>query len=220
MTGAERHGRIVTALRPARGSGASRRGRRLPGEHVAVELDGAPWRVLPLEAVLAVALDVGVAVDRERARRLARELRRLHARAVALSALRHRDHSSETLRRRLEERGVRDAERDATVEAMQRSGIVDDRRFAYARAAALASRGAGDLRIRADLEGRGLPAALVAGAIEALEPEGARARQLVAARGASPRALRRLAANGFSADSIEQFIADQADAELRYGGFV
>jgi hypothetical protein len=62
--------------------------------------------VLPLEAVLAAGLDTGVTLDRPRARRLGRELRRLEARDTALRALRFRDHTAATLRRRLDARGI------------------------------------------------------------------------------------------------------------------
>lgn len=160
---------VVTALR-ARGPG-----------RVAVELDGAPWRVMPLEAVYGAGLAVGGNLDRPTARLLGRELRRLRAQSTALRALRARDHTAASLERRLTTRGTAVAVRRDTVEAAQRAGLVDDRRFAFQRAEQLASRGSGDLLIGDDLERQGVPPELVRLAIAALEPEAARADAIVAA---------------------------------------
>jgi SOS response regulatory protein OraA/RecX len=193
---------VVTALR------AAGRGR------LAVELDGAPWRVLPAEAVLAAGLAPGVALDRARARTLARDRRRVEARALALRALRHRDLPAGLLEERLERRGVAPAERRATVERLERAGAVDDRRYAHARAAALAARGRGDAAIRHDLEQRGLAAELVEEAIGRLEPEAARAAALADRLGGGIQAARGLARRGFSEESVESSVADEPWAEL------
>ena len=187
---------VVTALR-ARGPG-----------RVAVELDGRPWRVLPLEAVYAGSLAVGAGLDRVSARALRRELRRLDARDVALRALRARDHTTASLERRLADRGTTPAVRRETVAAAQRAGLVDDQRFATGRAALLASRGAGDLLIGDDLERHGVPVAAIRAAIDGLEPESTRAAAIVEARGASPRTARYLAGKGFSEATLEPLIAD------------
>ena len=193
---------VVTALR-ARGAG-----------RVAVELDGRPWRVLPLEAVYAGSLAVGTGLDRVSARALRRELRRLEARDVAVRALRDRDHTAASLERRLADRGTAPAVRRETVAAAQRAGLVDDRRFAAGRAALLASRGAGDLLIGDDLEHHGVPAAAIHAAVAGLEPESARAAAIVEARGASPRTARYLAAKGFSEAALESLIAELATEGL------
>ena len=96
---------VVTALRRA---GRSR---------IAVELDGRPWRVLPAEPVLAAGLGAGVPLDRERARRLRTELRRVEARSAALSALsRARPHA----RRRSANGWRREASRRPTVSRRSR----------------------------------------------------------------------------------------------------
>jgi regulatory protein len=193
---------VVTALR------------RVGRARVAVELDGAPWRVLPAEPVLAAGIDVGVAVDRTRARRLRSALRETEARRVALAALDRSDHTAGTLRARLAARGVAPAHRETVLETMARAGLVDDRRFATERAAALARRGSGDLLIRDDLERRGVSRPLIDEAVAALEPERDRARRLATARGLTPRTLRRLGAKGFTADSLDELIADWPGAEL------
>jgi SOS response regulatory protein OraA/RecX len=189
---------VVTALR-ARGPG-----------RVAVEVDGEPWRVVPLEAVYAAGLVVGAPLDRAEARALARELRRQGAQAVARRALRARDHTAASLEQRLAVRGTSAAARRDTVEAAQRAGLVDDRRFAMQRASQLASRGSGDLLIGDDLERQGVSSELVRLAIDALEPEAARADSVVAARGLSPKTARYLASRGFSEVALESIVANLA----------
>jgi SOS response regulatory protein OraA/RecX len=193
---------VVTALR------RDARGR------VSVELDGRPWRTLPAEPVVAAGLDVGVALDRARARRLRAEWRRVEAREAALRAVGQPVPTEAAIRQRLVARGIAPADRERALETLERVGVVDDARVAQGRAAALAVRGGGDALIRDDLERRGVAPHLVDEAVGRLEPELERARTIVAARGASPRTLRRLAAKGFSEETIETLVADQPDAEL------
>jgi regulatory protein len=169
---------------------------------------------LPAECVLVAGLGPGVSLDRDRARRLRAELRRVEARSAALVALDHTDQTVTTLRRRLAAKGVAPADRETAIEIMERAGLVDDARYAQARGFALAARGAGDLMIRDDLERRGVASPLIDEAIEGLEPELDRARRLLAGHRDSQRALRRLAAKGFAEDVLEAVIADQRDAEL------
>src|ERR671922_1291561 len=97
---------------------------------VAVQLDDAPWRTLPLEVVIRAGLRVGEELDRSRARTVRRELRRHEALAVSTRALRHRDLSARWLERRLEQRAVAPAERAEAVQTLKRAGGLDDRRFA------------------------------------------------------------------------------------------
>jgi regulatory protein len=193
---------VVTGLRKA---GRNR---------VAVELDGAPWRVLPAESVIAAGLHEGVALDRDHARRLRTELRRVAARDAALSALSRSDHTAATLSAKLAARGVAPAAREFALETMGRAGLVDDARFAHARAALLAERGAGDALIRDDLARRGVSPQLIAGAIAELDPEAERAERIVAAKGRSPKTLRHLAAKGFGNDVLEALVADVYETEL------
>jgi regulatory protein len=192
----------VTALREPR-----------PGR-VAVELDGARWRVLPLEVVVRAGLRVEEELDRPRLRLLRRELRRHEAIAAAAGALRYRDHSTYSLEQRLERRGVAPAERGKAVETLARAGLVDDARFAADRARALASRGLGDAAIRADLERHGLDGEAVSEAIDGLEPESERAREHAARRGGGARAARWLASRGFDPDALEGLVAEDGGAAL------
>lgn len=150
--------------------------------------------------VVRSGLRVGAELDRERVRTLARELRRDRALKVASRALRRRDHSGQELAERLTRAGVRPAARTDALAALEGAGLVDDERFARARATELAGRGRGDAAIRWDLEHRGLPPEAVEAALAALEPEHERAGRLgLDARG--------LARRGFSEDVVA-FAAD------------
>ena len=183
---------VVTALR-ARGPG-----------RVAVELDGAPWRVVPLEAVYGAGLAVGGdarPADGTAARARAAAARRPGRGSAGAARARPHGGVARAAARRAGHVGV--AVRRDTVEAAQRAGLVDDRRFAIQRAEQLASRGSGDLLIGDDLERQGVPPELVRLAIAALEPEAARADAIVAARGTSPKTARYLASRGFSEAALE-----------------
>ena len=190
---------VVTALRER------------PRGRVEVELDGAPWRLVPSDAVVRAGLRVGGRLDRETARTLGRELRRAKALGVAVQALRYRDHSRRSLEQRLARRHVRPDASNAALEALERSGLVDDARVASARAEALADRGYGDAAIRFDLERQGLEGRVVDEAVAALVPEPQRARRLVARRGADPKTARWLAGRGFDAASVEDAIGPFAE---------
>jgi SOS response regulatory protein OraA/RecX len=181
----------ITALRAQR------------GDRVAVELDGAAWRVLPLEVVVRAALRVDAELDRPRARTVRRELRRHEALAASASTLRDRDLSTRRLEQRLERRAVSPAERARAVETLTRTGLLDDGRFARGRARALAARGYGDAAIRFDLERQGVAAELAAEALAELEPERDRAARLAATAGGAARAARLLARRGFGEEAIE-----------------
>ena len=178
-----------------------REGRR--GDRIAVELDGSPWRTLPLEVVVRAQLRVGAELDRDRARALGRELRRHEALAASTKALRPRELSTRRLEQRLERRAVPPAERARAVETLTRAGLLDDARFARGRALALAARGYGDAAISFDLERQGVDAELAAEALAELEPERERALRVAAGAGGSARAARLLARRGFGEDAIE-----------------
>ena len=186
---------IVTALREVRGK-------------VAVELDGAPWRTLAPEAVLETRLAVGRELDRSCARALARALRRQRAESVALRALARHDRSRASLDARLSGAGVAAAERQHVLGRAERSGLVDDARFAATRARQLAERGAGDLLVLADLERQGVDEHVARDAVVALDPEADRAARIIARRGATPQTLRYLASRGFGEEALEAFVAD------------
>jgi regulatory protein len=194
--------KTVTALRSA--------GR----QRVTVELDGEPWRTLPLEAVVRAGLANGVGLDRRRARDLARELRRLAALRTATSALQRRDRSSRELRERLAERGVTPPERERALATLESAGLLDDRRFARERARTLAGRGSGDALIRDDLERHGIAAEEIEAAVALLPAEAERAAAVVARRGRGPKTARYLAARGFGEDALTLSVAAEDEAAL------
>lgn len=193
----------VTALRPDR-----------TGSHVLVELDGAPWRRIPVEVAVRVGLAAYAELGRAELRRLRRELRRGEAIDTALRALRHRDRSRATLRARLVGAGIAPWACEQALETLARAGIVDDERFARGRARALADRGSGDALIQADLLAAGVSEPEVMRTIRGLDPESERAIRLTAARGASVATARWLARRGFGEEAIEAalptLIADES----------
>jgi SOS response regulatory protein OraA/RecX len=129
--------------------------------------------------------------------------RSLTALEVAAAALAHRDRSTAALAAYLEQRGVAPEEAAAAIERLERAGYVSDARFALARAEVLADRGWGDEGIRHDLERQGIEPETVEAALAALEAEAARARRLAERFGPTPATARKLAAKGFTGDSIE-----------------
>ena len=169
--------------------------------------------------MLAAGLDLGVELDRERARRLGRTLREHEALQRAARAVAHRDLSERELEERLARRNVPAAVRKEAVERLARAGAVNDARLARGRAELLARRGAGDFLIHHDLEGRGIASELVEEALASLEPEDARAQRIVAERGQGPRTARYLARKGFSEEAIEsaceEVVAEDAPPAVR-----
>jgi regulatory protein len=169
---------------------------------VAVEVDGDRWRTLPAEVVLRAGLGVGRTLDRPVLRLLRRELRRVEALDAAGRALRTRDLSSRRLAERLARAAVAPAARTETLATLERTGLIDDGRFARNRASALAARGYGDVTIRLDLERHGVEIEIQEEAIAALEPELERAREVVRRRGAGARTVRYLAGKGFAEEVV------------------
>ena len=178
--------------------------REVGGAKVAVELDGARWRTLPVDVVVRCRLGEGEELDRPRLRELARELRRARALDLALRGVARREQSSASLRRRLARRGVAAATADDAVGRLEHAGLVDDARFAARRAESLSDRAHGDEAIRWRLRDEGVPEELAAAAVEALEPETVRARRIVAARGHGAKTARELARRGFGEAAIEE----------------
>lgn len=157
---------------------------------------------------MRAGLGVGIELDRERARRVRRELKRHEAMSRAARALRSRDLSTAELDARLDRAQVAPSARAETIERLTEAGAVDDERFARSRAHVLADRGSGDFLIRHDLETRGISAEAIDAAIASLEPESIRAGRICVQRGSGPKTARYLARKGFCEDAIESSCAD------------
>jgi len=117
------------------------------------------------------------------------------------------------LRDRLVAKGYQPAIAERTVVRCRELGYASDERLAFERARALRARGAGSLKITADLSARGLPDGLIAAAVEASldgEPERAWAeRALERAGGAGgARAWRLLESRGFPADVLSDLLGE------------
>lgn len=130
--------------------------------------------------------------------------------AVATRALARRDFSEQGLRERLRRAGATPAEADEALEALLQAGLVNDRRFALARAQSLSGRGKGDAVIRFDLEQQGLAADEIETALASLEPERERAERVIARRGGGVATARLLARRGFDGDAVEAAVAHEA----------
>lgn len=132
----------------------------------------------------------------------------------ALRALRHRDRTATEIDRFLESRGIGDAERQDVVDRLVRTALVDDRRYAFSRALALAEHGSGDERIRHELSFAGVEPGIVDEAIGSLASETERAERIVARRGTSAKTARYLAGKGFSDDVVHAVVARARDEPL------
>jgi hypothetical protein len=79
--------------------------REISARTVLVELDGAPWRKIPLNAAARAGLRVGKRLEREDLRLLRRELRRAEALTKATRMLARVDGNRKRLLGRLARRG-------------------------------------------------------------------------------------------------------------------
>ncbi|HEX9599517.1 MAG TPA: regulatory protein RecX [Gaiellaceae bacterium] len=170
---------------------------------VAVELDGTPWRTLPVDVVARAGLTEGRALDRPALRLLRHELRRAEALGFAGRALRRQDLSKRGIAERLARASVAPAAVEESLTVLARAGLVDDARFARTRAGNLAERGYGDAAIRHDLGRQGVAAEVIQQALEGLEAEAERARRLVERRGPGVKTARYLASKGFGEEALE-----------------
>jgi SOS response regulatory protein OraA/RecX len=160
---------------------------------------------VPDEVVIRCGLAAGIALERPLLRRLRRELRHAEALAVAGRTLRRRDLSTRRLAERLEAGGVAPAAERSVLQSLTDARVVDDTRFAAARASALAERGWGDAAIVARLEAEGIAEADARTAVAGLSAEPARAATI--SRGLDrAKAWSLLARRGFDEDTIEVIV--------------
>jgi regulatory protein len=124
----------------------------------------------------------------------------------AVRALARRDHSTESLRAKLEHAGISAQAQGEALERLAAAGYLDDARFAHDRARHLAGRGYGDDWIRADLDAQGVTGDAAEAALVALEPEAERAIREAGRLGNGPRAIRALQRRGFSDECVEHLL--------------
>lgn len=177
--------------------------REVSTNDVLVELDGAPWRKIPLTAAARSGLSVGKRLEREDLRLLGRELRRADALTRATRMLARRPLSRALLEDRLERKGVAPVAREEAIEALEQAQYLNDHSYALERAASLAERGYGNGAARYILEQERVSSELIEEAVAALEPELERAQAIAEAIPDRKRLLGRLARRGFSAETIE-----------------
>ncbi len=135
---------------------------------------------------------------------------------MAARLLGRRAYAAFELAQRLEAMGYRAETATRTVERCVELGWVNDEDLARSRAASLRARGAGSLKIDADLEGRGVPRLLIDAAVAGSlgeRPESAWARDALAAARIDPtrtpaRAWRLLASRGFPEEVVVDVVGD------------
>jgi regulatory protein len=138
-----------------------------------------------------------------------------------LRLLGRRDYSAAELTKRLIEKGYPDDDVARAVGELVADGSVDDRRLAHAYArSASAIKGRGRLRIKRELEARGIAAALASEATRALDSDDERAtiaRFIARKRGAAPldrkarqRLYGQLIRRGFSAELVTRALRDDS----------
>ena len=171
---------------------------------VLVELDGAPWRKIPLTAAARAGLSLGKRLEREDLRLLGRELRRAEALNKATRMLARRPLSRALLEERLEKKGVAPVALGEAVEALEQAQYLNDRSYALERAGSLAERGYGDRAVRYILEQERDGSELIEEALDTLKPELERARTIARSIADRKRLLGRLVRRGFDSDTIEQ----------------
>lgn len=133
---------------------------------------------------------------------------------AGMRALRFRDLSARDLRKRLEDKDFEPSACDAAIEALGRTGLLDDRRFAENRARTLAARGSGDALIRFELERAGVDSDAVEDALRTLGPEAERAAVVVDRRGPGPKTARYLRSKGFSEETVTGAVASASQEAL------
>jgi len=178
--------------------------REVSASAVLVELDGAPWRTIPLTAAARAGLSIGKRLEREDLRLLGRELRRAEALAKATRMLARRPLPRALLEERLEKKGVAPVALEEAVEVLEQARYLNDRSYALDRARSLAERSYGNAAVRYILEQERVGSELIEEAIDALEPELERARAIAGSVSDRKKSLGRLSRRGFDPDTLEQ----------------
>jgi len=204
----------ITAIQP----------QRLHPERVDVHVDGAFRLGLSAELVLAEPLRVGDEVDEARLAELEAKDQSWKARDAALSLLSYRARTAVELKRRLKRKGFDDDVSAATVERLDRLGVVDDAAFAESFVRdRVRLRPHGMHRLGQELRAKGVDEDVARAAIaEVMEREGATELDLARAAAArwKPRAGEEparararlqgfLARRGFGGDTVQDVVREK-----------
>jgi regulatory protein len=141
---------------------------------------------------------------------------------AALAALARRDHASDELRRKLEDKGYDPAVVAGVIERLVADHVLNDRRYVENFVVYHAARGQGPLRVRAELRRLGLQGALVEECLAAFAEwngtlEKARVKKFGAIRPQSPAERRRqivfLGYRGFTSAQIRTALGFDTDID-------
>ncbi len=141
---------------------------------------------------------------------------------AALAALARRDHASDELRRKLEDKGYDPAVVAGVIERLVADHVLNDRRYVENFVVYHAARGQGPLRVRAELRRLGLQGALVEECLAAFAEwngtlEKARVKKFGAKRPQSPAERRRqivfLGYRGFTSAQIRTALGFDTDID-------
>jgi SOS response regulatory protein OraA/RecX len=185
--------------------------KEVSASQVLVELDGAPWRKVPLNAAARAGLRAGKRLEREDLRLLRREIRRAEALTGATRMLALRPLSRALLEERLERKGVAPVDREEAADVLERAHYLDDRAYALDRARGLAERGYGDTAVRHLLAQERVASELIQEAVALLEPELERARVIARTVHDRQKLAARLTRRGFGPETVEQLAGEEVD---------
>lgn len=171
-------------------------------------LDGEPWKTTSAAVVKAVGVATGDVVEPDALSLSLQSNEADAARERALQLLGYRERSRFELRAKLAEDGYPPPVLSAIVGAFERTGLVDDHRFAESLVRSLLARGYGARRIERELARAGVEEALIAEVLDqAATPDIERERALEMAERmvrSAPDVRKlagRLARKGFGADT-------------------
>jgi len=142
-------------------------------DYLMVDVDRGRFASLPAEAIAALNLAVGHALDARTLARLSRLADVEAACRAGMRALARRAYASRDLRRKLLQRQHPAAAVDDALERLTARGLLDDARFALQYATTRLGRGRGPARLLRDLQAQGVERRLAEQAVQdAFQEEG------------------------------------------------
>ena len=181
--------------------------RELSANEVLVELDGAPWRKIPLNAASRAGLSVGKRLEREDLRLLRHELRRAEALTKATRMLARRPLPRTLLEERLERKGVAPAALEEAVDVLEQAHYLNDHAYRSAEPRDWRNEATGTRPSATSSSRRSVASELIEEALDSLEPELERARAITRSIPDRKKLLGRLARRGFDPEIVERIAA-------------